>query len=144
MKSELTLVNIAVMPNFSRSRCGNLKTKAKEKKLLMKWNYQMFLQDAWEKRIKRNLVRQRMVVPTLFKGKFFLLLSVFSSLERLYARNGIGILKTLHLVKCPHGRCIHKNFQSQMMQIRNVEKQKRNLFTNSEKYIGIKYVRGGQ
>ena len=31
----------------------------------------MFLQDAWEKRIKRNLVRQRMVVPTLFKGKFF-------------------------------------------------------------------------
>lgn len=85
-----------------------------------------------------------MVIPTVFKGKFVSIVVSVLQLERSHARNRIGILKTSHLVKYPHGRCIHKNFQSQMMQIRNDEKQKRNLFTCSGKYIGIKDVKEGQ
>lgn len=114
----------------------------------MNWNLQMFLQDAWEKRVKRSFVRPRMVILTVFKGNFYsIAVSCVSVLQyRTYARNRIGILKTSHLVKCPHGRCINKSFQSQMMQMRNNEKQyeNTNLFTNSGKYIGIKDVKGSQ
>lgn len=70
--------------------------------------------------MKRSFVRPRMVILTVFKGNFYsIAVSCVSVLQyRTYARNRIGILKTSHLVKCPHGRCINKSFQSQMMQMR--------------------------
>lgn len=65
-----------------------------------------------------NLIRARAMISTVFKSESSQFYQVLQFYRTLYARNRAGILKTSRLVKCPHGRCVHNNFEAQVMRNR--------------------------